>query len=134
MNKKISLLALLPAMLLTNASAEPTKCLTSYVNPFVGTGAVDGGSLAGNTFPGATCPFGMVQLSPDVEDFSVHHEGYEYGRDQIFGFSHTHQSGVGASDLQDILLMPSCQPLEKMPESADQRSTFSHEQESAAPG
>jgi len=107
---------------------------TSYVNPFVGTGAVDGGSLAGNTFPGATCPFGMVQLSPDVEDFSIHHEGYEYSRDRIFGFSHTHQSGVGASDLQDILLMPSCQSLESMPEAADQSSPFSHERESASPG
>ncbi len=107
---------------------------TRFVNPFVGTGAVDGGSLAGNTFPGAACPFGMVQLSPDVEDFSVSHEGYEYGRDRIFGFSHTHQSGVGASDLQDILLMPSCRTLAEMPEAPDQSSSFSHDRESAAPG
>ncbi len=97
-----------------NASSERR---TRFVNPFVGTGAVDGGSLAGNTFPGATVPFGMVQLSPDVEDFSVTHEGYEYGRDRIFGFSHTHQSGVGAADLQDILLMPTGRPLEGMLES-----------------
>lgn len=108
--------------------------LTRYVNPFVGTGAVDSGSLAGNTFPGATFPFGMVQLSPDVEDFSVTHEGYEYGRDRIFGFSHTHQSGTGAADLQDILLMPSSRPLASMPEAPDQSSAFSHSQEEASPG
>ena len=107
---------------------------TRYVNPFVGTGAVDGGSLAGNTFPGATVPFGMVQLSPDVEDFSVTHEGYEYGRDRIYGFSHTHQSGVGASDLQDIMLMPTSLPLAQLPETADVSSAFSHGQESARPG
>lgn len=115
------------------ASAQGGR-LTAYVNPFVGTGAVDSGSLAGNTFPGTTVPFGMVQLSPDVEDFSVSHEGYEYGRDRIFGFSHTHQSGTGASDLQDILLMPSCKSLEQLPDSPDLSSPFSHDRESAAPG
>ena len=114
-----------------NASSERR---TRFVNPFVGTGAVDGGSLAGNTFPGATVPFGMVQLSPDVEDFSVTHEGYEYGRDRIFGFSHTHQSGTGAADLQDILLMPTGRPLEGMLEAPDQSSAFSHAEEEAAPG
>ncbi|MBR4755847.1 MAG: GH92 family glycosyl hydrolase [Bacteroidales bacterium] len=129
--------AILSVLLLTSAvipAHSQQENLARYVNPFVGTGAVDGGSLAGNTFPGATCPFGMVQLSPDVEDFSVFHEGYEYGRDHIFGFSHTHQSGVGASDLQDILLMPSCRPLEQMYEAPDQSSRFNHERESASPG
>lgn len=126
----------IPGLLLVTLSMAhaQTQDLVRFVNPFVGTGAVDAGSLAGNTFPGATCPFGMVQLSPDVEDFSVFHEGYEYGRDRIFGFSHTHQSGVGASDLQDVLLMPTGTDLEGMPYAPDHNSPFSHDREEAHPG
>src|SRR5512145_1333346 len=79
--------------------------LTRYVNPFVGTGG------EGHTFPGAVVPFGMVQLSPDTQlkqrkegyDWAA---GYRYDDSTIFGFSHTHFSGTGHSDLGDILVMP----------------------------
>jgi putative alpha-1,2-mannosidase len=78
---------------------------TDDVDVFIGT---DGD---GHTFPGATRPFGMVQLSPDTQ---VRHfrqgypwaAGYRYEDDSILGFSHTHFSGAGHSDLGDVLLMP----------------------------
>jgi len=72
-----------------------------YVNPFIGTGG------HGHTFPGATVPFGMVQLSPDtrLEGWDGA-SGYHYNDSVIYGFSHTHLSGTGISDYCDILLMP----------------------------
>jgi predicted alpha-1,2-mannosidase len=75
--------------------------LTRYVNPFIGT---DG---HGHTFPGATLPFGMVQLSPDtrLEGWDGC-SGYHYSDNYIYGFSHTHLSGTGVSDYGDVLLMP----------------------------
>src|SRR5678809_42922 len=74
----------------------------SYVNPFVGTGG------HGHTFPGATLPFGMVQLSPDtrVDGSWDGCGGYHYSDSVIYGFTHTHLSGTGCSDYGDILLMP----------------------------
>ncbi len=74
---------------------------TRYVNPFVGTGG------HGHTYPGATTPFGMVQLSPDTRlDGWDGCSGYHYSDSVIYGFSHTHLSGVGVSDYGDILFMP----------------------------
>src|SRR5215216_3762424 len=75
---------------------------TQYVNPFIGTGG------HGHTFPGATTPFGMVQLSPDtrVDGSWDGCSGYHYSDSVIYGFSHTHLSGTGVSDWGDILLMP----------------------------
>lgn len=71
------------------------------VNPFIGTGG------HGHTFPGATAPFGMVQLSPDTRlDGWDGCSGYHYSDSLIYGFSHTHLSGTGCSDYGDILLMP----------------------------
>jgi predicted alpha-1,2-mannosidase len=72
-----------------------------FVNPFIGTGG------HGHTFPGATLPFGMVQLSPDtrLEGWDGC-SGYHYSDDVIYGFSHTHLSGTGIADYCDILLMP----------------------------
>ena len=72
-----------------------------YVNPFIGTGA------HGHTFPGATSPFGMVQLSADtrIEGWDGC-SGYHYSDSVIFGFSHTHLSGTGIGDYCDLLLMP----------------------------
>ena len=72
-----------------------------YVDPFIGTGG------HGHTFPGATVPFGMVQLSPDtrLEGWDGA-SGYHYNDSVIYGFSHTHLSGTGISDYCDILLMP----------------------------
>src|SRR5687768_9000466 len=74
---------------------------TRWVNPFIGTGG------HGHTFPGATMPFGMVQLSPDTRiDNWDGSSGYHYSDDIIYGFSHTHLSGTGIPDGCDILLMP----------------------------
>ena len=77
------------------------EALISYVNPFIGTGA------HGHTFPGATNPFGMVQLSPDtrIEGWDGC-SGYHYSDSIIYGFSHTHLSGTGIGDYCDLLLMP----------------------------
>ncbi|MCC6452533.1 MAG: GH92 family glycosyl hydrolase, partial [Acidobacteria bacterium] len=99
-----------------------TRDLTQFVNPFIGTGG------HGHTFPGATVPFGMVQLSPDTRiDNWDGSSGYHYSDDIIYGFSHTHLSGTGIPDGCDILLMPSL---------VEQYSTkkFSHSNETASPG
>ncbi|ENM5737971.1 GH92 family glycosyl hydrolase [Vibrio mimicus] len=75
--------------------------LTRYVNPFIGTGNL------GNTYPGATAPHGMVQLSPNNGTVGWEYtSGYYYHDTRIAGFSHTHLSGAGATDLNDILVMP----------------------------
>ncbi len=75
---------------------------TQYVNPFIGTGG------HGHTFPGATLPFGMVQLSPDtrIDGSWDGCGGYHYSDSIIYGFSHTHLSGTGVSDYGDVLIMP----------------------------
>ena len=82
-------------------SCKQSKDVYSYVNPFVGTGG------HGHTFPGATMPFGMVQLSPDsrLEGWDGC-GGYHYSDSIIYGFSHTHLSGTGVSDYGDVLLAP----------------------------
>lgn len=100
---------------------------TQYVNPFIGTGAVAGG-LSGNNYPGATVPFGMVQLSPDTREAPDWGQasGYDYNDQTIYGFSHTRLSGTGASDLIDILMMPTT--------SGRTSSSFSHKEEKARPG
>lgn len=73
-----------------------------YVNPFIGTGG------HGHTFPGATVPYGMVQLSPDtrIDGSWDGCSGYHYSDAVIYGFSHTHLNGTGVSDYGDIMLMP----------------------------
>lgn len=114
--------------------------LTSYVNPFIGTGAVDKNSLSGSNFPGATTPFGFVQLSPDTQDNPDNPaSGYDYNDKTIVGFSHTHLSGTGVADLFDILMMPTTGEIrstagdEKI-QGSGFRSRFSHQEESARPG
>lgn len=99
-----------------------------YVNPFIGTGG------HGHTFPGATTPFGMVQLSPDtrVDGSWDGCSGYHYSDDFIYGFSHTHLSGTGVSDYGDILLMPYLGDETLHPPVYG--SLFSHDQEKAHPG
>ena len=101
--------------------------ITKYVNPFIGTGDIDGG-LSGNNYPGATSPFGMIQLSPDTSEAPNWGDasGYDYNRSTIFGFSHTRLSGTGASDLIDVTLMPTS--------SGRTSSTFTHDEEKASPG
>ena len=86
----------------------------------------------GHAFPGATAPFGMVQLSPDTRtDTWDGCSGYHYSDKRILGFSHTHLSGTGAGCLGDIMVMPFAG---KPDEKADVSSAFSHERESAQPG
>ncbi len=105
---------------------------TSYVDPFIGTGG------HGHTFPGATVPFGMVQLSPDtrLEGWDGC-SGYHHDDEWIYGFSHTHLSGTGCSDYGDILLMPGVGDV-VFDNGADgkrgYRQHFSHANETASPG
>ena len=75
--------------------------LTRYIDPFIGTGG------HGHTYPGATVPFGMVQLSPDNGEQGWDWcSGYNYSSTTIAGFSHTHLSGTGCGDWTDISVMP----------------------------
>jgi predicted alpha-1,2-mannosidase len=109
-----------------------------FVDPFIGTGG------EGHTYPGATVPFGMVQLSPDTDVRPFRQSfpwaaGYRHSDSTILGFSHTHFSGTGHSDMGDVLLVPTVGPLQLDPGPADNpdsgyRSRFSHERESATPG
>ncbi|MFY9242121.1 MAG: GH92 family glycosyl hydrolase [Polaribacter sp.] len=118
------------------SEAKKDKPLISYVNPFIGTGG------HGHTYPGATLPFGMMQLSPDTRlDGWDGCSGYHYSDDEIYGFSHTHLSGTGVSDYGDILLMPTNKPI--FNNGADTssgsgkegyKSKFSHDKEIAEPG
>lgn len=108
--------------------------LTDYVNPFIGTGG------HGHTFPGATVPFGMVQLSPDTRLTGWDGcSGYHYSDSIIFGFSHTHLSGTGCSDYGDILVVPQVGQLvlsNGLPDNpkVGYGSPFKHENEEARPG
>ena len=105
--------------------------LTSFVNPFIGT---DG---PGNTYPGATVPFGMVQLSPDIGIPGWDRiAGYFYQDSIISGFSHTHLTGTGAGDMLDILVMPTNSKSNKRIKENNFKpfSSFSHEKETASPG
>lgn len=108
--------------------------LTQFVDVFVGTGG------HGHTYPGATVPFGMVQLSPDTWTGGWDHcSGYHHDDTSIMGFSHTHLSGTGAADLLDVLLMPGTGPVHTEPGSPENpagsyRSSFSHAQERGEPG
>ncbi len=109
------------------AAAQETGNPAGYVNPFIGTGG------HGHTFPGASVPFGMVQLSPDTRLTGWDGCSAYHGSDSvIYGFSHTHLSGTGCSDYGDILLMP----VAGKPEMKDYgyASPFRKPDESAAPG
>jgi predicted alpha-1,2-mannosidase len=117
--------------------------LAQYVNPFVGTGNSPlpdylGGNKSGNTFPGATLPFGMVQFSPDTErGFGQEERGsYLYHDTAIRGFSLTHLSGPGCPIFGDVPIMPVVGALTISPASDPNayNAKFSHERESASPG
>ena len=118
---------------------------TQYVNPFIGTEGM------GHTFPGACAPFGVVQLSPDNDtiphNVNGHYQGkvyeycsgYQHTDNTIVGFSHTHLSGTGHSDLGDVLVMPQTGKLQLNPGTKDNpdggyRQRFSHDTERAWPG
>jgi putative alpha-1,2-mannosidase len=99
-----------------------------YVNPFIGTGG------HGHTYPGATVPFGMVQLSPDtrIDGSWDGCSGYHYSDSVIYGFSHTHLNGTGVSDFGDIMMMPTVGEISF--DNKDYSSTFSHTNEKATAG
>ncbi len=101
---------------------------SQYVNPFIGTGG------HGHTFPGATLPFGMVQLSPDtrIDGSWDGCSGYHYSDETIYGFSHTHLNGTGCSDFGDIMIMPFMG--KPSLDSKVYSSKFSHQNEKATAG
>jgi predicted alpha-1,2-mannosidase len=119
-------------------AAHSAQAKLALVDPFIGTGP------DGHTFPGATVPFGMVQLSPDtqIRPFKQSYKwasGYRYEDTTILGFSHTHFSGSGHSDLGDVLLQPISGDVRLEPGDSEKpesgyRSSFSHKQERAEPG
>lgn len=135
MKNKLCMLLLASGIgLFSCAEQNLPKEYTDSVNVFIGTGG------HGHTFPGATLPHGMVQLSPDTRLFGWDAcSGYYYDDTSIMGFTHTHLSGTGIGDYGDILFMPVVgeKPLiAGTAENPDEgyRSRFSHEQESARPG
>ncbi|QAY76477.1 GH92 family glycosyl hydrolase [Sphingosinicella sp. BN140058] len=128
------------AALALSATALSAQGTFESVDPFIGTGG------EGHTFPGAVAPFGMVQLSPDtdtgckIRECYGHAAGYRYDDPTIQGFSHTHFSGAGHSDLGDVLVMPaagdsvSLEPGDAKVPGSGYRSRFSHDSERAEPG
>jgi len=114
-------------ILLLTGYLYPHVNLTKYVNPFIGTGG------HGHTYPGASLPFGMVQLSPDTRLTGWDGcSGYHYSDSIIYGFSHTHLSGTGVPDYCDILIMPTT----GFPgfSNIEYSSVFSHNNEFATAG
>ena len=112
-------------------TTSTNKTALDYVNPFVGTG------FHGHTYPGATLPFGAVQLSPDTRRGNWDAcSGYHYSDSTILGFSHTHLSGTGCIDLGDVLLRPTSMPVQLGGKSdyIFQPARFSHKNEVATPG
>lgn len=131
-------------LLSVGVQAQQMKDQIRYVNPLIGT------QKMGHTYPGATVPFGAVQLSPDTDqqphniggkynkDVYKYCAGYQYDDTSIVGFSHTHFSGTGHSDLGDFLIMPTVGELQLEPGNRDDpstgfRSKFSHANETAEP-
>lgn len=142
--RKLNLILFVLSLSLTSINAQENKNFIQYVNPFVGT------MNMGHTYPGATRPFGMVQLSPetDTQAYALDDKynprvyeycsGYQYKDSTIIGFSHTHFSGTGHSDLGDFLVMPTVGKLQLNPGTSTApetgyRSRFSHKNEMAEP-
>lgn len=130
--KRILILFLVVA---TACSTDKNKRLTDFVDPFIGT------DYFAHTFPGATLPFSMVQLSPDVHNEGwTYSSGYQYADKSIMGFSHTHFSGSGWIVLGDVLIMPTINdeiqidPGSRENPDEGYRSRFDHAEEFASPG
>ncbi len=144
MQKHIAFLLALSSLALT-ITAQTPRAKTDFVNPMIGTEGM------GHTFPGACAPFGIVQLSPETDtiphNVDGHYQskvydycaGYQHTDNTIVGFSHTHLSGTGHSDLGDILVMPQTGKLQLNPGTKDNpdggyRQRFSHDTEQARAG
>ncbi|MDB5208199.1 MAG: glycoside hydrolase family 92 protein [Flavisolibacter sp.] len=142
MNRNILLLLSTYFLLAESRAQKMEDNVVKYVKPIIGT------QRMGHTYPGATVPFGMVQLSPDTDtipyemngkynpDVYKYCAGYQYDDKTIVGFSHTHFSGTGHSDLGDFLIMPTTGPLKLNPGTAANpssgfRSVFNHQNEAA---
>ncbi|MDE5706094.1 GH92 family glycosyl hydrolase [Muribaculum sp.] len=128
MKKSVIFLPAAALCLMAGCNSSANKPLLTdeikYVDPFIGTG------FHGHTFPGATRPFAMVQVSPDTHIMGWEaSSGYHYDDNEIYAFSHTHLSGTGIGDLGDVALLPysgadSLKPV----------ATFRKETEKASPG
>lgn len=143
--KQTKMKKILLTLLLISTVTFAQKKFVKYVKPIIGT------QRMGHVYPGASVPFGMVQLSPDTDtipyavngkynpDVYKYCAGYQYDDKTIVGFSHTHFSGTGHSDLGDFLVMPTVGKLQLNPGTADKplngfRSSFSHTNETAEAG
>ena len=133
--KQIKILLFLLIIIFSACTGKRAKTdYTTLVDPMIGTGG------HGHTFPGATVPFGMVQISPDTrwEDWDGS-SGYHYSDKTIMGFSQTHLSGTGAPEYCDVLFMPTVGKVQILPGDENDsetgyRSAFSHKNEKASPG
>jgi predicted alpha-1,2-mannosidase len=127
-------LAVLLTLSVARGQERRTESLVDYVRPFVGTEG------DGNTFPGPSVPFGMMQLGPDTEmKLWETASGYEYSDSSIIGFSLTHLNGTGIPDLGDFLFTPlvgtpTLIPGSKAYPDSGYRSRYSHQDEEASPG
>ncbi|TXH04614.1 MAG: glycoside hydrolase family 92 protein [Nevskiaceae bacterium] len=142
----VVLAALLGGCARSSAPSTTARDVLAQVNPLVGTqsGAADYGTGggAGNTFPGATLPFGMAQLSPDTTPSTDNFAGgYTYSDTRIKGFSLTHISGAGCAILQDVPMLPLAREITSSPVpplgaglNADLPMLFDHAHEQAQPG
>lgn len=137
--KKITLLSLTVIFIASckikvDKNQHPQSFATNYVDPFIGTGG------HGHTYPGATVPFGMLQVSPDNGISSWDWcSGYHYSDSIVSGFSHLHLSGTGIGDLADILFMPTNKKLDLTAKAASRdflpyKSKYNHVNEKAVPG
>ncbi|MEN8250909.1 MAG: glycoside hydrolase family 92 protein, partial [Bacteroidota bacterium] len=110
-------------LLISACAPKESIDFSKKVNPFIGTGG------HGHTYPGASAPFGMVQLSPDTRVYGWDAcSGYHYSDSTILGFSHTHLSGTGAADYGDILFTPRISLSDTLP------IKFKHDNEEAWAG
>ena len=145
MKTTLPFIAMAFALYTMSVSAQSKVDVTAFVNPMIGTDGM------GHTFPGACAPFGIVQLSPETDTIPHNIDGkyqgnvysycagYQYHDPTIVGFSHTHLSGTGHSDLGDVMLMPQTGRLILTPGTASRpdegyRSRYSHNTEKASVG
>lgn len=127
---KRTLLSVIAAYFCIACTHTTVKAPVDYIDPFIGTG------FHGHTYPGATVPFGTVQLSPDTRFGNWDAcSGYHYSDSSIIGFSHTHLSGTGCIDLGDILFHPTTKEIKPVSEGyIFDPLSFSHKDEKASPG